>query len=78
MRGLQFERGVAPAVLKYLKMQTQMTELDLSGTDLTRNDINEFIRQIVKWEVKLTKLDLSANKSINDNVVEEDLCKLFS
>lgn len=54
-----------------------MTELDLSGTSLTRIDINEFITEIVKGEVKLTKLNLSENSAVNDIVVE-DLCLLFS
>ena len=54
-----------------------MTSLDLSGTSMTRFDISQFIIEIVKREIKLTKLNLSDNNGINDIVVE-DLCHLFS
>ena len=54
-----------------------MTSLDLSGTGLSRFDMNQFVIEIVKREVKLTTLNLGDNESISDEVVE-DLCELFS
>ena len=58
-------------------MQTQMTSLDLSGTGLSRFDMNQFVIEIVRREVKLTSLNLGDNESISDEVVE-DLSELFS
>ena len=54
-----------------------MTALDLSGTGLTRFDLNHFLSEICSREVRLTKLNLSENKSVNDHV-SQDLCLLFS
>ena len=54
-----------------------MTSLDLSGTGLTRYDLGQFLSEIVKREVKLTKLNLSDNTGVND-FVAQDLCLLFS
>ena len=58
-------------------MQTQMTSLDLSGTGLSHADMNQFIIEIVKREINLTKLNLGSNDSVCDEVIE-DLCQLFS
>ena len=54
-----------------------MTSLDLSDCRLTRFDINQFIKEIVKREVKLTKLNLSGNKSVDDMAMA-DLGLMFS
>ena len=77
LKGYTVAKENSPAILKYIKMQTQMTSLDLSGTGLSRFDMNQFVVEIVKREVKLTKLNLGDNESISDEVVE-DLCQLFS
>lgn len=53
-----------------------MRTLDLSKTGLTHADVNQFIIEICNREVKLTKLVLSENSSINDEVLE-DLSKIF-
>ena len=57
-------------------MQHQMTSLDLSGTGLSHADMNQFIIEIVKREINLTKLNLGSNDSVCDEVIE-DLCQLF-
>jgi len=54
-----------------------MTSLDLSDCRLTRFDINQFIKEIVKREVKLTKLNLSGNESVDDMAMA-DLGLMFS
>ena len=53
-----------------------MRSLDLSKTGLSQSDINQFVIEICNREVKLTKLILSENSSVNDEVME-DLCKIF-
>ena len=57
-------------------MQKKLTSLDLRATKLTHMDINQFTKEIVKREIKLTKLNLSENPSVNNDVIE-DLCILF-
>ncbi len=51
--------------------------MDLSSTQLSAEDINKFVLEIVKRDIKMTSLNLSNCDEVNDDVVS-DLCCLFS
>ena len=77
LRELPIDAQTSPAVVKFIKMQTKMRELDLTGTQLTQHDISQLILGLIKGEIKLIKLMLSENSRINDEIVK-DLQLIFS
>jgi len=64
-------------VVKFLKIQTKMRELDLTGSQLTQHDISQLILGLITGEIKLVKLTLSENSHVNDEIVK-DLQLIFS
>lgn len=58
-------------------MQKNLQSLDLSNTHLSAEDINKFVLEIVKRDIKMTSLNLSYCNEVNDDVIN-DLCCLFS
>ena len=77
MRGIQISQMINPAIIKFIKLQSTLKYLDLTGTGLRENDIKHFVIEIAKRQSQLESLNLSDNPTINDKVAE-DLCYLFT
>ena len=66
-----------PAIIKYVKSHQKLRHLDLSNTGLRFKDLELFIEEIIKQNMRLETLDLSENDAVNHKVVEK-LCYLFT
>jgi hypothetical protein len=48
LRGIQIPQESYPAIIKYIKTQKNVQELDLSATGLRGSDINHFIVELAR------------------------------
>lgn len=77
LRGMQYQPQMNPAIIKYIKSHQKLRSLDLSNTGLRYKDIQLFIEEIAKQNIRLETLNLSENDTVDDKVVEQ-LCYLFT